>query len=59
MIDKAKQVLNSVRFWQLTVGLIVMIIAYYKVIPEELAQMIAAYLGLSITVRTVDKFQTK
>lgn len=52
---KIKEILGSVRFWQLTAGLVLLILAFYDLIPQQLAEMIAGYLGLSIAIRTADK----
>lgn len=55
MISKIGELLSSIRFWQLTAGLVLVILGYYELVPMELAQIIAGYLGISIAVRTIDK----
>jgi len=55
MISKVKELLGSIRFWQLTAGLILAILAYYKVLDQTIVELIASYLGISIAVRTFDK----
>ncbi len=56
MIDKVIKILGSVRFWQLLIGALLVILGSYGVIPVELANIIAGALGISVTIGTVDKF---
>jgi hypothetical protein len=54
-MTKFLELLGSRRFWQLTAGLALLILAYYSVIPQGLANLIAGYLGLQVVVGTADK----
>ena len=56
MWNKIIEVLGSMRFWQLVIGAVLLILAQYGVVPAELATTLAGFLGISIVVRTVDKF---
>lgn len=56
MWNKIVELLGSVRFWQLLIGAVILILAYYGIIAQELANVIAGFLGISIVVRTTDKF---
>lgn len=51
--------LNSRRFQQLVIALILLILAFYKVIPQELAELIAGLFGTSVLIGTVDKFNSE
>jgi hypothetical protein len=59
MLKKVESILGSVRFWQLAGGVVLLILAYYSVIPQELANLIAGALGISITIGTIDKVAGK
>lgn len=58
-MNKFVELLGSRRFWQLFAGLVLLILAFYKVIPQELANLIAGFLGLSVAVGTIDKATQK
>lgn len=45
---------SSRRFQQLAVGLILLVLAFYKVIPQELANLIAGFFGASVVVGSAD-----
>jgi hypothetical protein len=55
MISKITSILGSVRFWQLLIGALLLILASYGIIPQEIANVIAGLLGVSVTIGTVDK----
>ena len=55
MWDKLKAVFSSIRFWQLLIAAVVIILADYGIIPVELANIVAGFFGISIAVRTLDK----
>jgi hypothetical protein len=55
MLKKIQNLLSSIRFWQLVAGLVLIILGYYAVIPQELANMIAGFFGISIGIGTIDK----
>ena len=57
MFEKITEIFGSVRFWSLTAGVILLILSFYGIIPQELANILAGYLGISLVVRTVDKFR--
>ena len=59
MLDKIKSILGSVRFWQLVIAAIVVILGQNDVISVELANTIAKVLGVSITIGTLDSVATK
>ena len=54
-MEKIKALLGSIRFRQLVAGIVLIILGYYKIIPMELANIIAGGLGISIGVGTIDK----
>ena len=53
------EIIKSTRFQQLVVGLVLVILGYYQVIPAELANIIAGFFGVSISIRTIDRFAEK
>ena len=55
-MDKFIELINSRRFQQLTIGAVLLILSYYGIVPQDLANILASYLGISITVGTLDKF---
>jgi hypothetical protein len=55
-MSKFLELLSSRRFWQLFAGLVLLVLAYYSVIPKDLADLIAGFLGVSVAVGTIDKF---
>jgi len=57
MFDKIKNILSSVRFWQLFVGAVIVILGQQGVMSPEMANTIAGLLGVSVTINTVDKFR--
>lgn len=59
MIDKIKGILESVRFWQVTLAAIVQVLAYFGVLAPELANIITGWLGVVITIGSVDSFAMK
>ena len=56
MWEKIVEVFGSVRFWSLLIGAVLLILSQYGIIPVELANTLAGFLGISIVVRSVDKF---
>lgn len=58
-MDKIKSLLGSVRFQQAFVVLVLQLLAYYKVLPQEVINYISIFFGVSITVGTVDRFAEK
>lgn len=56
MINKIKSILGSVRFWQVLVAFVAMYLGDAGFISTELATTIATFLGVSVTIGTVDKF---
>ena len=59
MLEKLGSLLKSVRFWQVTAAAVVQVFAFY--IPDfvGLANIITGYLGVVITIGSVDSFATK
>ena len=55
MIEKVKAVLGSLRFWEVTAIALVQVLALYELVPAELANIVSGWLGVSITIETVDK----
>lgn len=51
--------LKSSRFWQIVVAALAVLLAEYGVIPTVVATTIAAILGVSVTIRTVDRLGEK
>jgi len=59
MIDKISNLLSSIRFWQLVIGAVLLILADYGIIPAQIAEVIAALFGVSVVVGTADKVLKK
>ena len=59
MIEKIKNILGSVRFWQVLIAIVLLSLASYGLIPEELAKAIATLLGISVTIGTIDRSSEK
>lgn len=59
LLEKFSEILGSPRFWQLFAGLALLILAYYAVIPQGLADLIASFLGISVAVGTADSVAKK
>lgn len=59
MIGKIRELFGSVRFWQVTGIAILQVFAYY--IPEfvGLANIISGWLGVVVTIGSVDSFARK
>jgi len=55
MIDKIKLLLSSIRFWQLLIASVIVILGQEGVISPEIANTIAGLLGASTLIGTVDK----
>lgn len=55
MIEKIKAILGSIRFWQLVIGALIVILGKEGVISQAIADAIAGILGISVTIGTVDK----
>lgn len=58
-MTKIIEILKSVRFQQLVVGLILVILGYYNIIPTELANIIAGFFGISIALGSADSIAKK
>ena len=56
-MNKIKAMLNSVSFWFSVAGAIVILLGQYGVISPDVATVIAGWLGVGITKRTIDKFR--
>ena len=56
---KILDICKSVRFQQLFIGLVLIILGWYGVIDMELAKIIAGFFGISVAVGTVDGFAKK
>ena len=54
-MDKIKAIMGSVRFQQAFVVLVLQILAFYKVLPQEVINYISIFFGVSITIGTLDK----
>jgi len=54
-MEKIKSLLGSIRFQQLIIGVVLIVLGYYGIIPQALADIIAGALGISIGVGTVDR----
>ena len=57
MINKIKKALGSMRFYYLVIALVAGILAYYGIIDNEVADLVYGFTGVSILVRTADKFK--
>lgn len=54
-MEKIVKLFSSVRFQQLVIALVLILLGFYKIIPQELANILAGFFGVSITVGTIDK----
>jgi hypothetical protein len=59
MLNKVKQILGSVRFWFVTIGATVAILAHLGVIDPEIQKIVLAWLGTVTGIGTVDSIATK
>lgn len=57
MKDKILSMLGSMRFWMVLLGAVVYYLAVAGVISKELGDAILGLLGVSVVVRTADKFR--
>jgi hypothetical protein len=55
MIDKIKNILGSIRFYQLVLAGIIYLLGFYGVLPDEVAKSVIAILLGSVTIDTADK----
>lgn len=55
MLDKIKEILTSVRFWQVTIVAALQVLALYELIPADLTNVVSAWLGVTVLIGTVDK----
>lgn len=46
---------ESTRFWALVIACVALVLKNYAILPVEVVDPLLALLGVSITVRTVDK----
>lgn len=56
MLEKLRVILGSVRFWSALILGVVFYLRQVGVMTPEFADAILGVVGISITVRTVDKF---
>lgn len=56
MSDKIKEIIGSVRFWQVVTASAVVYLSQIGYVDANTANMIAGILGVSVTIATVDKF---
>jgi hypothetical protein len=55
MIKKINDLLGSIRFWQTLIAIVLLCLASYEIIPNNLANAIAGLLGISVAIGTADK----
>lgn len=55
MIDKIKNILTSIRFWQVTIVAAIQVLAVYDIVPQELANVVSGWLGVTVLIGTIDK----
>jgi len=56
MLKKIKEILSSVRFWQVVIASVVYYLGVVGIIPSTIADAITAVLGVSVSIGTIDKF---
>ena len=59
MKEKLVELINSIRFWQTTLGTIFVILGHYLPNMEFLWNTLAAYLGVVISIGTLDSIAVK
>ena len=55
MIKEKFAFLTSVRFWKVVLAFIFVTLGSYEVLPIELVTAFVGILGVSVTIRTVDR----
>ena len=59
MVNTLKEILGSVRFWFVTISMIIAILSFYGIIPDEVRNIIIAWLGTVTGIGTLDKVASK
>jgi len=59
MVEKIKELLNSVRFWQVTAGSLFLILGHYLPNFEFLWNVLAGWMATVATVGTLDSVAVK
>ena len=59
MIEKIKNIVSSIRFYEIVVATTLIVLSHYGIVPEILANAIASVLGISVAINTVDRFGEK
>ena len=59
MIDKIMELFYSLRFWQVTLAAVLQVVAYFGALDSELANILTAWLGVVVTIGSVDSFAMK
>lgn len=59
MITSIKEILGSVRFWFVTISALIAILSFYGVVPDEVRNIIIAWLGTVTGIGTLDKVAGK
>lgn len=55
MLNKIKSILTSIRFYQVVLAFGAELLAFYGVLPTEVARAIQGILGTSVVIGTADK----
>ena len=59
MIKEKFAFLTSVRFWKVVITFILVTLGSYEVLPVELVTALVGILGVSVTIRTIDRLGEK
>lgn len=55
-MQKIKELLGSVRFWLVVILSVAFALGYGDVINQNISKALEIFAGVSITIRTLDKF---
>lgn len=55
MLNKIKSILGSIRFYEVVIAVGIKLLAFYGLVPIEIADAVASVLGVSVIIGTVDK----
>ena len=59
MFNKVKEILNSVRFWQVVLGALMMYVESKGWVDQALRDLVITVLGVSVTLGTADSVATR
>jgi len=59
MLDKIKEILSSIRFWQMVLAFVLYTFGTEGIIDPVWGETIAKILGVSVTIGSIDSFAKK